>query len=550
MVVSRRGFAKLAGIGAASLAFGGVLSACSNDDSSGSEDAAHGAGSGSAQVPDQVIVAMPTTSEPAAGFDPLVAWGCGEHVHEPLIQSTLVTTDAELGFKNDLATSYGVSVDGLTWTFGIRSDVRFSDGRPLTARDVAFTINGIANSDASECDLSMVKEAIAADDVTVEIHLSKPFNAFLYTLAVVGIVPEHAYGSDYGANPIGSGRYVLEQWDRGQQAIFVANPDYYGEAPKMQRVVAVFMSEDAALAAVKSGQVDVAYTAATFAASQPAGYDLLTCASVDSRGISLPVVPAGATKREAGVDYAAGNDVTCDVAVRRAINCGIDRATMISHVLNGYGREAFSVGDGLPWSSSDMRCETDKDAAAELLAQAGWQPAADGVREKDGVRASFDLYYAAGDSVRQALAAEFADQMSELGLEVNIKGASWDDIYPHQFSAPVLWGWGANSPMELYNLHHSEGTGNYACIQNLAVDAHFDAALAAPSVEESFAQWQQAQWDGEAGIAPQGEAPWVWLANVDHLYFVRENLLVADQKPHPHGHGWSLVNNVDQWAWA
>lgn len=550
MVVSRRGFAKLAGVGAASLAFGGVLSACSNGGADGSEGAVPDAGSGSTQTSDQVIVAMPTTSEPAAGFDPLIAWGCGEHVHEPLIQSTLITTDADLGFKNDLATSYEASADGLTWTFGIRNDVRFSDGQLLTARDVAFTINGIVNSDASECDLSMVKEAVATDDATVEIRLGKPFNALLYTLAVVGIVPEHAYGSDYGANPIGSGRYVLEQWDRGQQAIFVANPDYYGEAPKMQRVVVVFMAEDAALAAAKSGQVDVAYTAATFAASQPAGYDLLTCESVDSRGISLPVVPAGATKREAGVDYAAGNDVTCDVAVRRAINCGIDRTAMISHVLNGYGQEAFSVGDGLPWSSSDMRCETDKDVAAELLAQAGWQPAADGVREKGGVRASFDLYYAAGDSVRQALAAEFAEQMSELGLEVNIKGASWDDIYPHQFSAPVLWGWGANSPMELYNLHHSEGTGNYACMQNPAVDAHFDAALAAPSVEESFAQWQQAQWDGEAGIAPQGDAPWVWLANVDHLYFVRENLLVADQKPHPHGHGWSLVNNVDQWAWA
>ena len=56
-------------------------------------------------------------------------------------------------------------------------------------------------------------------------------------------------------------------------------------------------------------------------------------------------------------------------------------------------------------------------------------------------------------------------------------------------------------------------------------------------------------WDGAAGCAPQGDAPWVWFANVDHLYFVREGLQVAEQKPHPHGHGWSIVNNVDQWSW-
>ena len=64
------------------------------------------------------------------------------------------------------------------------------------------------------------------------IKLSKPYNALLYTLAVVGIVPEHAYGPDYGTKPIGSGRYVLIQWDRGQQVILDANPSYYGEEPQ------------------------------------------------------------------------------------------------------------------------------------------------------------------------------------------------------------------------------------------------------------------------------------------------------------------------------
>ena len=91
--------------------------------------------------------------------------------------------------------------------------------------------------------------------------------------------------------------------------------------------------------------------------------------------------------------------------------------------------------------------------------------------------------------------------------------------------------------------------GNYASYESATVDAHMDAALAKTTVEESYEDWKLAQWDGNEGVAPQGAATWVWLANVDHLYFKRTGLNVADQKPHPHGHGWSLVNNVDKWSW-
>ena len=548
--ITRRQFAQLAGAGAATLSLGGLLAACTNGDA-GKGDAKPEEGvSAGTDTSKQVIVSMTPGSEPAAGFDPLVSWGCGEHVHEPLIQSTLIATTTELGFQNDLATSYEASADGLTWTFAIRDDVKFTDGQPLTARDVAYTLIGSGTGAASVCDLSWLRAAGAPDDTTVEISLDKPFNALLYTLAVIGIVPEHAYDDSYGDHPIGSGRYMLEQWDKGQQVILKANPDYYGDAPKMERVVVVFMEEDASLAAAQSGQVDVAYTAATFADNQPMGYDLLNCKSVDSRGISLPSVPAGGTKKDEGGEYAAGNDVTCDLAVRQAINYGVDRERMIDNVLNGYGTVAYSVGDGMPWSSTDMKCTTDVEKAKKLLDDGGWAAGADGIREKDGTRATLDLYYSAGDSVRQAIAAEFANQMKELGIEVNIKGASWDDLYPHQFTDPVVWGWGTNAPTETYNLFYSAGTGNYACYENATVDGYLDEALSTPRVEDSFEFWKKAQWDGTTGFAPQGDAPWVWFANVDHLYFAKENLKVAKQKPHPHGHGWSLVNNVDQWTWA
>ena len=100
----------------------------------------------------------------------------------------------------------------------------------------------------------------------------------------------------------------------------------------MKRVTVLFMEEDAALAAAMAGQVDVAHTAASYADQTLEGYGLMRVESVDNRGINLPTVAA---HDENGVTV--GNDVTSDIAIRRAINIGIDREEMIENVLNGYG---------------------------------------------------------------------------------------------------------------------------------------------------------------------------------------------------------------------
>ena len=495
---------------------------------------------------DSVIVTMPTTSEPEAGFNPVYGWGAGEHVHEPLIQSTLTTTTADLKIGKDLATDYSVSEDGLTWTVSIRDDVKFTDGEPLTASDVAFTYN-LCVENSSVNDFTMLKEAVAVDDTTVEFHMNTPFSIWPYTMAIVGIIPEHAYDENYGQNPIGSGRYIMKQWDKGQQVIFEANPDYYGDEVKMKKVTVLFMDEDAALAAAMTGQVDVAHTAASYADQVIDGYGLLQVASVDNRGINLPVGPV-----EERDGLTVGNEVTADIAVRRAINIGIDREEMITNVLGGYGTPAYSVCDKMPWYNSEAQVSYDPDGAKQLLEDAGWVPGADGIREKDGVRAAFTVMYNPGDSVRQALAEDLANQCAELGIEVTTEGAGWDVAYDKALSQPLVWGWGAHTPMELYNIYHTlpaTGSAEYSPYANSTVDAYMDEALKASELEDSYDLWQKAQWDGSTGVTQEGDIPWVWLCNVDHLYYVRNGLQVAEQKIHPHGHGWSIVNNVDQWEW-
>ena len=104
-----------------------LLSACGAKQESSQGDAGRERGNtslgASMETGDSVIVAMGPGSEPEAGFDPAYGWGAGEHVHEPLIQSTLTVTKADLSIGYDLATDMKVSEDGLTWTVTIRDDV-------------------------------------------------------------------------------------------------------------------------------------------------------------------------------------------------------------------------------------------------------------------------------------------------------------------------------------------------------------------------------------------------------------------------------------------
>ena len=498
---------------------------------------------------DVVRVTMPKTAEPEGGFDPANGWGAGEHVHEPLIQSTLTVTTKDMGIDKDLATEYSPSEDGLTWTVKIRDDVKFSNGKPLTAEDVAFTYNNCRDNNTVN-DFSMLKEAVAKDKTTVEFHMNKPYSPWPYTMAVVGIVPKEGYSKDYGKEPIGSGRYILKQWDKGQQAIFEANPDYYGEAPKIKKLVVLFMEEDAALAAAKAGEVDVAHTAATYAKdTKIKGFNIFEADTVDNRTINLPAVKP---VEKDGVKY--GNEFLSDVKVRRAINIGIDREKMIEEVLNGYGTPAYSVCDKMPWYNKDSEVKFNKEKAEKLLDEAGYKKGDDGMRAKGDVKAEMTIYYAPGDSAREGIAENLVNQMKDLGIAVKTETADWDVAYDKAQSNPLVWGWGAHSPMELYNIYHSNaknplGYAEYSPYSNKTVDEYMDKALASMDPKESNEYWKKAQWDGKTGITQDGDIPWIWLCNIKHLYFVRDGLNVADQKIHPHGHGWSLVNNVDQWSW-
>lgn len=500
-----------------------------------------------ASLKDSVIIVIGTEPET---LDPTKGWG---HGNAPIVQSTLVRYTSELTFENDLATGYALSDDGLTWTFTIRDDAYFTDGEQLTASDVAFTLE-TAKASQGAVDLNYMAKAVALDDTTVQITLSKPTSIFLNTLASVGIVPEHAYDENYGMNPMGSGPYRFVEWRSQEQIIFTANEDYYGGAPSIKNVTVVFMSEDAALAAVQSGRADVAYSSATLGTTVVPGYHVEAIPSADNRGFTLPVLPNEGKTTETGAPI--GNNVTCNLEIRQAIAYCIDRQLVADIALNGFARPAYSENDGMPWNNPEVAIETNVEYAKQLLAENGWADSdGDGIVEKDGVKAEFNCIYPSGDSVRQLVAMAAAEQARQIGISITVEGTSWDDIMKRMFSEAVMMGWGSAIPNETYYLYRSEGAllddfYNPEGYMSETTDAYLNAAMEALTVEEANRNWQLAQWNGETGTAMKGECPWVWIVNLDHVTYVRDGLSIGEQPIHGHGHGLPLIQNLQDWAWT
>lgn len=482
-------------------------------------------------------------------FDPKQGWGT--HAQTRLTHSTLLAYNTDLSTRGDLATSYEVSADGLTWTFKLDPDVKFSDGTPVTADDVVFTYN-MLKEDGVAFDLSDMAKIAAADKSTVAISLIKPRSTFIGQLTEIGIVPKATYGPDYSKNPIGSGPYKVVQYAKGEQVIMESNP-HYKKKPQFTKITFLLLKEDAALAAARAGKVDVAYVPSSLADEPVKGMATKAYESIDVRGLSLPTLPAGNKGKIKGIDVEVGNDVTSDVAVRQAISFGLSRETLIKTAIGGYGKPAFSNSDGMPWFNKDtIFTDGDINKAKKLLADAGWSDTnGDGIVEKNGRKASFKLYYSAADQLRSDLSLATAQQAKAFGIEIEPVGATWDEIYKVGKANAVMWGGGRHNPSQVYANYSSKvwdtGYNNMPQYKNPVVDKYLDQANESPDPEKANEFWKKAQWDGTTGFSSMADAPFVWLARIDHVYLVKHGLDLGVQPIHSHGHEWQLFGNTTEW---
>ncbi|MFQ2645952.1 ABC transporter substrate-binding protein [Aeromonas caviae] len=487
-------------------------------------------------------------SEPTEGFDPLLGWSHGSYL---LLHSPLLKQNADLSWQNVLTQAVTQNQDGKGWIITLKPNLTFSNGAPLTAEDVAFTYNSAAQG-GGKIDMGNFVSAKVLSPTEVAITLSAPQSTFVNVLGSLGIVSKRDYDAKaYARHPVGAGPYRLVSFLPGQQLVVEANPYYAGGNNDFKRLVFVFIDEESAYAAAQSSQLDVVRIAPSLAPTVPASLKLWVRPSVENRGIVFPIPPAGGKDAKG---YPIGNDVTSDVAVRRAINYAIDRKLLADQLLEGHAIPAYSAVEGLPWLNKATAFK-DGDAAHAnaLLDEAGWKMGSDGIRHKGNLRAAFTLWYTSGDSTRRDLAEAVRAMLGPIGLEVSLKSGSWEQVEREMHANPVLMGWGSLDPMELYH-HYQSGSGgvefyNPGYYSNPVVDGHLKQALDAPNWQAAVPFWQQVEWDGKTGAGVQGDAAWAWLLNVQHTYLANRCIDLGKGAPEIHG-SWSLLNNLQDWRWT
>ncbi|CAM5281014.1 Oligopeptide-binding protein AppA [Streptomyces avidinii] len=517
----------------AAVALAVAVTACS---APGGKSASGSAGAGGGAV----VVGI--AKDPAT-LSPLLGYGKGGNSK---IFDGLLTHDAGMNLKPALATGLPKVTDGgLTYTYELRSGVKFSDGVPFTAKDVVFTYDTILDkktNDASKSELDAIENVEAKGAGEVVFHLKYSYAPFAER-TVLPIVPEHVVsGQDVNAgnfttHPIGTGPYVLTGWSKGEKLTFKANPHYWGGAPKVKDfTMAVIADDDVRATRLRSGDLDGAVLPADLAATfkNDGTKKTYQADTFDYRMVSLP----------------SANEVAGDASVRRALDIAVDRKAMVDGILDGAGKEAYGpVPTGGKWFAKGTELTHDLPAARRILDEAGWKPGADGIREKDGRRAAFTLWYPSGDTLRQKFALAYASDARKAGIQVDVQAGTWEVIATRRKNDATLGGNGnpADPDFVQYPLLYSKlagiGLNNTGGYDNPAVDAALDAGRTEhdPAARKAAYDTVQRELAKDPG--------YTFLAYIDHVYVVDDAFDGVSTQTEPHDHGMAAGPwwNVQDW---
>ncbi|WP_412078645.1 ABC transporter substrate-binding protein [Streptomyces xanthophaeus] len=489
---------------------------------------------------DSAVVGIATEPE---SLSPLLGYGKDGNSK---IFDGLLTHDADMKLQPALARALPeVSADGRTYTYALRQGVKFSDGEPFSAEDVVFTYRTILDpktNNASKTELDAIESVEARGEDTVVFTLKYPYAPFAER-TVLPIAPEHVAGrqdvnsGEFTTRPVGTGPYLLTGWSKGEKLSFKANPGYWGGEPAVKKfTMAVIKDDDVRVTRLRSGELDAAILPPNLAKGFEKDKARTTYAAktFDYRNVTLPTQ----------------HKVTGDVAVRQALDIAVDRGAMVDKLLEGAGKPAYGpVPTGSPWFTAGTERAYDLDKAWRILDDAGWKTGEDGIRVKDGVRASFPLWYTSGDKIRQDHALAFASDAKKAGIEVRTEAGTWEVIEPRMKTEAVLAGGGspADPDFDQYQLLTSslagDGFNNMAWYDNATVDRALGDARRSgdPAARKAAYDTVQRELVKDPG--------YVFLTHIDHLYVVNDKWdgLTTQVEPHDHGLGSGPWWNVESW---
>lgn len=367
-----------------------------------------------------------------------------------------------------LATEWSTSDDGLEWTFDIREDVLWSDGEPLTAEDVAYTLNRALTGEVESATwgayLDGVDEISAPDTTTVVLTLSEP--SATLPLIPVPIVPEHIWQdiseeevSSYAAEPssgepiVGSGPFRFVEGQAGGSLYrFEKNPDYWKGEPHIDEVVfRVYQSEDPAVQALLTGEIDFIDGISALQVESLQARDNVMATNGDSPGFDEIAFNTGAVDVETGEPLGDGNPALQDQAFRHALGYAVDRDLIIDRVYQGAGQPGISIVppaySTFLWEPAEEDAYTfDLERAGELLEEAGYTLGADGLRTMpDGTPIGELRLFARSDSKTSLDTLNyFQEWLGELGIEssvTSVDSSNLTDIILEGTFDVFQWGW-------------------------------------------------------------------------------------------------------------
>lgn len=372
--------------------------------------AACGGGGGSGSATLRVgVVGMTGALNPFAGLQ-------GEYATFANIYPRLIQEDPRtLAHKPSLATSWKTSAGGRTWTFQLRRNAKWSDGTPLTARDVAFTFNTIVKysrgptANYSEY-VTFLKKATATGPATVVLRYGKPVSTVLAQAGGVLILPEHVWGryatrdgkalSSFDNLPrsghpvVSGGPFMITQQKTNAFERFERNPRFFGPRPTIGGFgIKYFGSPDDAVTALKSGDLDVLLGGRSLAsggvpatagrALRSGGFQVATPGAVDFDGL---LINPSAGKQ--------GHRELLDPAVRKAFEYALDRGSVVRSVYSGLARPGSTIVPPATGKWHDAQIGPlpfDPVRANQLLDRAGFRRGSGGIRRAQGRPMAYEV---------------------------------------------------------------------------------------------------------------------------------------------------------------
>lgn len=326
-----------------------------------------------------------------------------------------------------LATSWDISEDGKVYTFALRKDVKFSDGTPFDAHIVKKNYDAILSVQDRHSWLELVKQidkTEVVDEYTFRIYLKNSYYPVLQELTLVRPMrilgeagfPESGKTDEEIKSPIGTGPWMLETYKKDEYAVFVQNPNYWGEKPKITKLtVKIIPDSDTAASALEAGEVDLIHGSGIL--------NIDTFKSLEGMDGFNTLMSEPYTTTVLAVN--SNHGLTKEKAVREALQYLVDKDSIVDHILSGVEQTAYTLfSENTPYCNIGLEKRAyDSKKAEELLESAGWElNTKTGLREKEGLVLALDLYFPATDAKLKSISQAIQGDAKKVGMLINLYG--------------------------------------------------------------------------------------------------------------------------------